>query len=140
MFHLGIRLLEPRAVTRLLWLAVAVGCVSLAPAQPRAAGPAKDPTPADETTRLLKAQVALAKKGYEIEAELLSQTKRSGNVLVWSGRPAQVYQWSVSWLKAERELSSRNEDKLAALPAPAPCWPPRLRGTAWPATGLVGRV
>src|SRR5262249_38403673 len=65
----------------------------------------------------LKARVALAQKGYEAAVPLLRRTQRFGNTLVPVGKPEDVYNWSVRWLQAQRDLSSKHEDQVAALEA-----------------------
>jgi hypothetical protein len=79
--------------------------------------PAKDAKSPDEMTALLKARVAAAEKAYQGEWDGLGQTRRVGNVLSWVGQPENVYTWSVRWLKAQQDLSSKHEDQVAALEA-----------------------
>ncbi len=66
---------------------------------------------------LLTARVALARKGYDTAVELLRMTQRRGNTLVLIGRPEEVYQWSIRWLQAERDIRPKGTDRLAALEA-----------------------
>jgi RNA polymerase sigma factor (sigma-70 family) len=82
--------------------------------KPKADKPAKTP---DEMTTLLKARIALAQKGYEAAVPLLTQTKRFGNVLSPVGKPEDVYNWSIRWLQAQRDMSPKHEDQVAALEA-----------------------
>ncbi len=87
------------------------------PPAPKEAEPDRTPKPADEITALRKARVALAQKGYEAAVPAVRQTQRVGNVLVQVGKPEEVYRWSVRWLQAERELSPKKADQVAALEA-----------------------
>lgn len=64
--------------------------------------PAKGATTADEMTVILKARVALAEKAYR-EA--------------FAEKPEDVYRWSVRWLQAQRDVSPKHEDHVAALEA-----------------------
>jgi len=47
--------------------------------------------------------------------EALGQTKRRGAVLVLLGKPEEVYTWSVRWLNAQRDMSDKKDDHIAAL-------------------------
>ncbi|HTU92802.1 MAG TPA: hypothetical protein VMF69_22160 [Gemmataceae bacterium] len=77
--------------------------------------PPKDTKAAEEMTALLKARVALAEKAYHESWEEFGRTQRIGNVLVLVGKPEDVYAWSVRWLKAQRDRSSKQEEQVAAL-------------------------
>ncbi len=112
-----ISLLRLRAVTLLLLLALAETVVPLSSTGLAAAEPPRESKPADEITTLLKAQLTLAQKGYASAVELLTRTEKVGERLVWSGKPEDVYRWSVSWLQAQRELSPNKEEQVAALEA-----------------------
>jgi hypothetical protein len=79
--------------------------------------PAKEAKAADEMTMLHKTRVALAEKGYNVALETLTRTQRAGNVLVYVGQPDDVYTWSVRWLQAQRDLSTKHEEHVAALEA-----------------------
>jgi hypothetical protein len=79
--------------------------------------PAKEAKPADEKTAILKTRVALAEKGFNATLETLTRTQRVGNVLVYDGHPEDVYAWSVRWLQASRDLSTKHEEHVAALEA-----------------------
>lgn len=71
---------------------------------------------ADEKTTLLKARVAEAEKVYRAKFEGLRKTQRIGDVLVQvTKKPEEVYIWSVRWLHAQQDLSSKREDQIAAL-------------------------
>jgi hypothetical protein len=83
----------------------------------RAAGPAKGPEAANDVPALLKARLALAEKGYREAFEGLKRTRRVGNVLTLVAKPDEVYAWSVRWLQAQRALSPKHEDQVAALEA-----------------------
>lgn len=73
-------------------------------------------TPAQRTA-LLKATVAAAEKAYRGELDELRQTRRFGNVLTTSFEPEKIHLWSVRWLEAQRKLSPKHEDHVAALEA-----------------------
>ncbi|MHB1423446.1 MAG: hypothetical protein ACYC3I_09690 [Gemmataceae bacterium] len=78
----------------------------------------KETKPAIDMTALLKARVAAAEKAYRGEFEGLRKTRRFGNILVQvTDNPENVYVWSVRWLQAQRELSPKHEDHVAALEA-----------------------
>ncbi|HZV07109.1 MAG TPA: hypothetical protein VE999_18655 [Gemmataceae bacterium] len=79
--------------------------------------PAKDTKAAEEVTALLKARVAVAEKAYHEAWEELGRTQRFGNVLILVGKPEDVYTWSVRLLQAQRDLSSKYEEQIAALEA-----------------------
>jgi len=49
--------------------------------------------------------------------ERLGRTQKFGNVLVLVGKPEDVYTWSVRWLTAQRDLSSKPEERITALEA-----------------------
>ena len=72
----------------------------------------------DDIPTILKARVVVAEKAYRTAFEGLTRTKRIGNVLVQiTEKPEDVYIWSVRWLQAQRELSAKPEDQIAALEA-----------------------
>lgn len=78
----------------------------------------KEVKPADETTVLLKARAAAAEKAYRGVLSGLTQTRRVGNVLIQiTENPEEAYTWSVRWLEAQRDLSAKPEDQVAALEA-----------------------
>lgn len=80
--------------------------------------PVKVAKPAEEITALLNARVATAAKTYQAAFDGLSRTRRVGNVLILdTEKPEEVYTWSVRWLQAQRELSAKYEDQIAALEA-----------------------
>jgi len=79
--------------------------------------PAKEAKPTEEWTALLKARVALAEKAYHEAWEEFGRTQRFGNFLVLVGRPEDVYIWSVRWLQAQRDLSTKHEEQVAAIQA-----------------------
>jgi hypothetical protein len=79
--------------------------------------PAKETKPADEKTALLKARVAVADKAYHEAWEEFGRTQRIGNVLVLIGKPEDVYTWSVRLLQAQRDVSTKHEEHIAALEA-----------------------
>jgi hypothetical protein len=73
---------------------------------------------ANEITALLKARAAAAEKAYRTAFEGLTQSKRVGNVLIQvTENPEEIYTWSVRWLRAQQDLSSKHEDQVAALEA-----------------------
>ena len=80
--------------------------------------PTQNANTAADMPALLKARVALAEKAYRAAFEGLTRTKRIGNVLIQeTERPEEVYVWSVRWLQAQRDLSAKPEDRIAALEA-----------------------
>jgi hypothetical protein len=80
--------------------------------------PAPNVNTVDDVPTLLKARVAVAEKAYRAAFEGLTQTKRIGNVLIQvTEKPEEVYTWSVRWLQAQRDLSAKPEDQIAALEA-----------------------
>jgi hypothetical protein len=80
--------------------------------------PAKDLKAAEEATVLLKARAAAAEKAYRGVLGGLTQTRRVGNILIQiTENPEEAYTWSVRWLEAQRDLSPKHEDQLAALEA-----------------------
>jgi len=79
--------------------------------------PAKETKIADDMAAVLKARVTVAEKGYHEAWEDFGRTQRFGNVLILVGKPEDVYTWSIRWLKAQRDLSTKHEDHVAALEA-----------------------
>lgn len=78
---------------------------------------AKDTKPKNDMTALLKARFAAAEKAYRGEWAGFSQTRRFGDVLSGVAQPENTYVWSVRWLHAQRALSPKYEDQVAALEA-----------------------
>ncbi len=109
--------LRLRMVPLFLLLALAGGSLSLAGGRLTGAEPARDARPADEMNALVKARIALARKGHEAALAALRKTRRAEGVLLQEGKPEDVYQWSVRWLQAEQDLSPREEHQIAALEA-----------------------
>ncbi len=73
---------------------------------------------ASDMPALLKARIALAEKAYRAAFAGLTRTRRIGNVLIQeTDKPEEVYVWSVRWLQAQRDLSAKPEDQIAALEA-----------------------
>jgi hypothetical protein len=103
------------------WLAYGAGGAE--PPAPKAEGPpakgepAKDAKAAEAIAELHKTRLALAQKGYEAAWDNLRMTKRSGNTLIYVGKPDDVYFWSIRWLQAEREKSPKPADTVAVLEA-----------------------
>src|SRR5579885_1387019 len=79
--------------------------------------PAKDAKGGEDMITLLRSRAALAEKAYQAAFESLPRTQRAGNVLIYLGHPEDVYAWSVRWLQAQRDLSPKQEDQVAALDA-----------------------
>jgi hypothetical protein len=81
----------------------------------------EDPTrPAErkeDLPALRKAQLEAASKAYEEARRAASQTRRVGDLLLPLARPEEVYSWSVRWLNAQRDLSDKKEEQIAALEA-----------------------
>jgi RND family efflux transporter MFP subunit len=69
-----------------------------------AAGPG--PREAD-LPALARAQVEVSRKAYEAARKSLDQTRRA----------EEVYTWSVRWLNAQRDVSNKKDERLAALEA-----------------------
>jgi hypothetical protein len=87
-------------------------------AETKKAEPAKDLKAADEVATLLKARATVAEKAYRGALEGITRTRRVGNVLIQvTENPEEIYIWSVRWLQAQRDLSAKHEDQLAALEA-----------------------
>ncbi len=65
---------------------------------------------------LLKARLDLAKKGYGETSSHFGEVKRTyANVNILLVKPEEIYTWSVRWLMAQREMSDKKEDQVAAL-------------------------
>jgi len=79
--------------------------------------PAKETKPADAVMAFHKARIAVAEKAYHEAWEEFGRTQRIGNVLVLTGKPEDIYTWSVRLLQAQRDLSSKHEEHVAALEA-----------------------
>jgi HlyD family secretion protein len=114
-FTSRIGLLGRTAIASFVLLAAAGGEPSLASARLAAAEPAKESKPADVIAALHQAQIALAQKGYAAAVEKLARTEKSGERLVWQGKPEEVYRWSLTWLQAQRDLGPKPEERVAAL-------------------------
>jgi hypothetical protein len=99
-----------------LALAVAVGCLSLASAPQSAAQQAKNSKVDEEMATLLKARAALAQKTFNTVAEAFGETKRrGGGEIIMLVQPEEVYNWSVRWLRAERDLNPKGAEHVSAL-------------------------
>jgi WD40 repeat protein len=89
----------------------AVGTVDVwaveSPAMQNAADPPKEDAGTD-IEKLAQARVDAAHKAYDVAVKLVRD--RSPGV-----RPEDVYTWSVRWLNAQRDLSSKKEDHQSAL-------------------------
>jgi hypothetical protein len=68
-----------------------------------------DSTDADVSPALLKARLDAARKTYEWVAKNYIESRPPLGEL--------LYRWSCRWLDAEREVSSRKEDRIAAYQA-----------------------
>jgi multidrug resistance efflux pump len=66
---------------------------------------------------LRKAFVDLARKGFEDALKASHQTRRTEALILPLARSEDMYTWSVRWLNAQRDLSPRKDDKVAALEA-----------------------
>jgi hypothetical protein len=104
-------------VTLFLLAAVPSVHVSLAAARSIAAETTEEPRPAEEIAAIRKGRVELAQKGYEAAVVSLQRKKRIGEQLVLDGKPEDVYQWSLRWLQARREMSAKKGDQVDALEA-----------------------
>jgi hypothetical protein len=97
--------------------AVTAGALILSPMRLSAADPAKDGSSADDVNALNKARVALAQKAYAAAADGLRKSTRIQNRVMLAGRPEDIHTWSLCWLEAQQDQSSRHEDQVAALEA-----------------------
>ena len=79
--------------------------------------PPKGTKATEEIAALLKARVTVAEKAYHEAWEEFGQTQKFGNSLVLLGKPEDVHIWSVRWLQAQRALSTKHEEHVAALEA-----------------------
>lgn len=97
------------------------GKVKIPPPIPEGKEPEIKPRPAktpEERMALLKLQADLAKEAFRQAFDGLSHTRRFGNVLMLvNEKPEEVYIWSIRWLQAQRKLSPKKEDQVAALVA-----------------------
>jgi multidrug resistance efflux pump len=64
-----------------------------------------------------QARIDAAHRAYDEAVTLSQQAKRVGTVLIPLARPEDVATWSVRWLNAQREMSDKKEDYMAALEA-----------------------
>jgi hypothetical protein len=106
-----LRVLPPIA---LLGLSMATGYVILG-ARLRAGDGDKDGKAAVDMSGLRKARAVLAQKGYRTTSDLLRESKKIDNRVMIPASPEEVYTWSVRLLDAERDLSSRHDDRISAL-------------------------
>jgi hypothetical protein len=87
---------------------------------PRLVADGQAPPPAREAQALpalRKARLDQARKSYEEAMQASQQTRRVGDTVLPLARAEDVYLWSVRWLDAERGMSDRKEDRVAALEA-----------------------
>jgi hypothetical protein len=82
--------------------------------QPRAKLP-QAPKKVDAPPTLLKARLDAAQKAQAAAMEALQQTKRTGDLVLPVGKPEEVYTWSVRWLNAQRDMSDKKDNHIAAL-------------------------
>lgn len=74
--------------------------------------------PAQDATARLKARAAVAEKVYHGKVEELTHARRFGNTLISGTRNSEdVCTWSVRLLQAQRDLSPKHENQVAALEA-----------------------
>ena len=85
-------------------------CVAVAGCGANEKPRAPDPNTDASLHPLAQARVDVARKAYESAAMML----QAGSPGV---KPEYFYTWSVHWLNAERDLSNKHEDQLAALNA-----------------------
>jgi hypothetical protein len=69
----------------------------------------------DHSRALAKTQLELVQKAYDAAVRLLEQTRRTGEIIIPLGKPDEVYLWSVRWLSAQRAMSDKKTDQIAAL-------------------------
>jgi hypothetical protein len=90
-------------MNRYAWSLVILGVLS-------AGRVAADPEPAAEMARLAKQRSEAARRTYEVWWANYHDAGAPGEL---------VYRWSVRWLEAERQLSDRQADQVAAFQAHA---------------------
>jgi hypothetical protein len=95
----------------MLWVGVAclglVGALSAQQAKQNAADPPKEDAGTD-TKKLAQARVEGAHKAYRVAAQSWKSAQPGA-------KPEDLYIWSVRWLNAQRDLSSKKEAQLSAL-------------------------
>jgi multidrug resistance efflux pump len=66
---------------------------------------------------LFQARIDAAHRAYEEAVKSSQQTKRVGELIIPVAKPEDVATWSLRWLNAQREMSGKKEDQIAALEA-----------------------
>jgi hypothetical protein len=103
------------------WLVgcIGLGCLAILPLSAGPAAGQKEPKKADALPALLKARLDAAKKGYGEASGALTEVKRPGDGInlqvVRMGEACSV--WSVRWLNAQRDMSDKKDEQIAALEA-----------------------
>jgi hypothetical protein len=110
-------LLTESAVTLFVLLSVPTVHLALARRGLSATEPTANQKPADELLAIRQGRVTVAQKGYDSAVAALGHTTRFGNTLVMDGKPEEVYEWSVRWLQAKRDMSPKRADQIVALGA-----------------------
>jgi multidrug efflux pump subunit AcrA (membrane-fusion protein) len=66
---------------------------------------------------LFQARLDAARRAYEEAVKSTQQTRRVADLIIPLARPQDVATWSLRWLNAQREMSGKKEDQIAALEA-----------------------
>jgi RND family efflux transporter MFP subunit len=77
--------------------------------------PKPEPQGAVELKALMKARLEATQKAYEEAVEASQQLIQTRNLTIPLVKSEEVYTWSVRWLNAQRDLSSKKDDQVAAL-------------------------
>jgi hypothetical protein len=77
--------------------------------------PPQAPQKAGDYAKLLKAKLDAAKEAYTRTWEGLGTVRRLGDTIFPIVHPEEVYTWSVRWLNAQRDMSDKRDDHIAAL-------------------------
>lgn len=77
---------------------------------------AQQPDVKPDLQKLMKTRLDLAKKGFEVTLIGLTEISRPApGVNLRLVKAEEVHAWSMRWLQAERELSDKKADQIAAL-------------------------
>jgi hypothetical protein len=75
----------------------------------------KAPDKAGAPQALLKTRLDAAQQGYDAAANALGEVKRVGNVNLLVVKPEEICTWSVRLLNAQRDMSDKQDKRIAAL-------------------------
>lgn len=70
-----------------------------------------------ELKALVQARVDAARRTYDEAVKWSQQTRRAGDLILVLAKSEDVAAWSLRWLDAQREISGKQEDQIAALEA-----------------------